>query len=273
MAKRIYLTAAAALTLLAACNGPNAPRPAPPPAPDLQTAPADQPPPPPLLGGPHDAPVDNGPLLGGPYATADKPGPLTTFRRPDGVEVTVMRPIPNPEDGGPAPPHRHGPDRIGDLLAQADQQAAKPRDLAQPSEAPVVTQPAPPSKLVEQARRAAPPPGAHHKVHIKPPASPKAVVPPPTKPSLVDHLSDDKVQTPAGETSPKSLLGWLLLLVAMVLAAAIARRMARASETRERARRAPARAAIEPAPETAQTSGAQTPTAETPPEPKAEPDP
>ncbi|HEX5379985.1 MAG TPA: hypothetical protein VFW47_15520, partial [Phenylobacterium sp.] len=29
------------------------------------------------------------------------PGALTTFRRPDGVKVTTMRPIPNPEDMAP----------------------------------------------------------------------------------------------------------------------------------------------------------------------------
>lgn len=247
MAKQTFLATAAALTLLAACNGPTAPRPSPPPQPETEAVL----PPPPLLGGPPEKPTDDGTLLGGPYATADKPGPLTTIHPPGGVETTVMRPIPNPEDGGPAPPRP----RVHDRIAGSGQAPAKPEALAP-------TQPVPAPKVVEQPKRAAPPHGAHHKAHIKPPVSPKAVVPPPAaptpKPSLVDRLSEDKVQTPGGETSPKSLLGLLLVLVAMVLLVAIARRMARAREARERARRAAAREAIAP----------ETPAAETPPEPE-----
>lgn len=280
MAKRTYLTAAAALMLLAACNGPSAPQPTPPARPDLETAPADLPPPAPLLGGPSEEEPDDQTLAGGPYASADRPGPLTTFRRPDGVEVTVMRPIPNPEDGGPAPPRHHVRDRIGDLLAQADQPRPEPRvtppeapGKAVPGEALAPTQPLPPPKVVEQAKRATPPHGVRHQIRIKPPTSPKDVVAPPTaaqaKPSLVDHLSDDKVRTPGGETTPKALLGGLLVLVAMVLLVAIARRMARAREARERARRSAKRAATEAAPP--ETQAAPAPAAEAPPEPKPEP--
>lgn len=253
MAKQTFLATAAALTLLAACNGPSVPQPTPPPRPDLETAPADLPPPP-LLGGPPEERADSGPLLGGPYATPDKPGPLTTFRRADGVEVTVMRPIPNPgEEARPAPRARvHG------RIAASGAPAAP---TARPTEALAPTEPLPPPKVVEQPKRAAAPHGAHRKAHIRPPVSPKAVVPPPAtptaKPSLVDRLSQDKVPTPGGETSPKSLLGLLLVVVAMALVVAIARRMARAREARERARRAAAREAIAP----------EAPTVETPPEP------
>lgn len=250
MAKQTFLATAAALTLLAACNGPSAPTPSPPPQPEPQTE--AELPPPPLLGGPPEERANDGTLSGGPYATADKPGPLTTVRRPDGVDVTVMRPIPNPEPGEPAPAHPRVRDRIAGV-------APTPAP-SKPVEALTPTEPVPPPKVVEQPKRAAPPHGAHHKVHIKPPASPQAVVPPPAapgpKPSLVDRLSEDKVQTPGGETSPKSLLGLLLVLVAMVLLVAIARRMARAREARERARRAAAREAIAP----------ETPAAETPPD-------
>jgi hypothetical protein len=254
MATQTILATAAALTLLAACNGPSVPQPTPPPRPDLETAPADRPPPP-LLGGPPEEHADSGPLLGGPYATPDEPGPLTTFRRADGVEVTVMRPIPNPGDeAAPAPRPR-----VHDRVAASGGQAAP---SARPAEALAPTEPLPPPKVVEQPRRAAPPHGAHRKAHIKPPVSPKAVVPTPAapaaKPSLVDRLSQDKVPTPGGETSPKSLLGLLLVLVAMVLVVAIARRMARAREARERARRAAAREAIAP----------EAPAAEAPPEPE-----
>jgi HAMP domain-containing protein len=251
MAKQTVLTAAA-LALLAACNGPTAPRPTPPPQPEPATE--AEAPPPPLLGGPRDETVDHGNLLGGPYATPEKPGPLTTFRRADGVEVTVMRPIPNPEEGRPAPRRGRGPTHAA---------VAPPAPIpapAKPAEALAPTTPLPPPKLVEQARRAPAPHGVHHKLHIRRPAGPRAVVPPPAppaaKPSLVDRMSDDRVRTPGGEASPKALLGGLLLLAAMVLLVAIARRLARAREARERARRAAARQVIE------------TPAAETPPEPK-----
>jgi hypothetical protein len=80
----------------------------------------------------------------------------------------------------------------------------------------------------------------------------------PAKPSLVDRLNQDQAPTPGGETSPRALLGGLLLLVAMVLLVAIARRVARAREARDRARRAAARTLVEP----------EAPTAETPPEPE-----
>jgi HAMP domain-containing protein len=258
MAKRIYLTAAAALTLLAACNGPSAPHPALPPQPEPQTQ--AELPPPPLLGGPPEAPAGET-LLGGPYATDDRPGPLTTFRRADGVEVTVMRPIPNPGDDAPiSPRHRAHADQAPVSPAASPSQAPPP---AQHAEALAPSQPVPPPKVVEHPRRAAPPHGVRHKTHIKPPVSPQAVVPPPATPSLVDRLSDDRVQTPGGETSPKALLGLLLVLVAMVLLVAIARRLARAREARERARRAAARQASTP-----ETEPPATPATETPPEPE-----
>lgn len=272
MAKRTYLISAAALTLLAACNGSSGPEPTPRPRPVLETAPADLPPPPPLLGGPAENTSDDGTLLGGPYATADKPGPLTTFRRPDGVEVTVMRPIPNPEDGGPIPPRHRTRDRIGDLLAAQAARDAAETNLQQPEAVAPVVRSAPEPKAVERSRRAAPPQGAHHRIQVRPPSIPTGVTPPPAanpaKPSLVDRLSEDKLHTPAGETTPKSLLGGALLLAAMVLLVAIARRMARAREARDKARRAAKRAATEPpAPE---TPAAPAPVAETPPEPKPE---
>jgi hypothetical protein len=256
MAKRICLTAAAALTLLAACNGPSAPHPAPPPQPEPRTQ--AESPPPPLLGGPPEAPAGDGTLLGGPYATEDKPGPLTTFRRADGVEVTVMRPIPNPGDDPPIAPHHRVHDRVTAIEPQLQAPvlpaaSVAPRPQVSPpakhAEALAPTQPAPSPKVVEHPKRAALPHGVHHKTHIKPPVSPQSVIPPPTapaKPSLMDRLSDDRVQTPGGETSPKALLGLLLVLVAMVLLVAIARRMARARENRERTRRAAARQAIAP---------------------------
>jgi len=267
MAKRTYLISAAALTLLAACNGSSGPEPTPQPRPDLETAPADLPPPAPLLGGPAEEPPENGTLLGGPYATADKPGPLTTFRRPDGVEVTVMRPIPNPEDGGPVPPRHRTPDRIGDLLAAQAARDAAETNLQQSKAVAPVVRPSLDPKVVERPKRAAPPYGAHHRIQVRPPAIPTDVTPPPAvnpaKPSLVDRLSDDKLQTPAGETTPKSLLGAVLLLAAMVLLVAIARRMARARDARDKARRAAKRAAAE--------TPAETPAVETPPEPEPEP--
>jgi hypothetical protein len=259
MAKQTFLAAAAALTLLAACNGPSVPQPTPPPRPDLQTAPADLPPPP-LLGGPPEERADGGTLLGGPYATPDKPGPLTTFRRADGVEVTVMRPIPNPGDEPPPAPRPRVHERVAASGGPAPVAAG-------PVEALAPTEPLPPPQVVEQAKPSAPPHGARHRVRIKPPASPKAVIAPPAvapaKPSLVDRLSQDKVPTPGGETTPKALLGGLLVLAAMVLLVAIARRIARAREARQRARRAAARQAIAPEPET--------PAADTPPEPEPKP--
>jgi hypothetical protein len=139
MAKQTLLTAAA-LILLTACNGPTVPHPAPPPQPEIQA----EPPPPPLLGGPREKPADDGALLGGPYATADKPGPLTTFRRADGVEVTVMRPIPNPE----APATHRSRDGAHERLAAAPPPSAGPGVALAP------TQPLPPPKVVEQPRPA-----------------------------------------------------------------------------------------------------------------------
>ncbi|MBP6546285.1 MAG: hypothetical protein KA220_06175 [Phenylobacterium sp.] len=95
--------ATAALLALAACSGPSSHEVAPPP--DAYT----QAPPPELMGAAPGARYDDSGLAGGPAGQQGAQGPayrapsrygdrLVTYRRADGVLVTAMRPVANPED-------------------------------------------------------------------------------------------------------------------------------------------------------------------------------
>ncbi|CAN5755760.1 hypothetical protein BH11PSE1_BH11PSE1_20320 [soil metagenome] len=94
--------ASMAVLTLAGCSGPTSHEVAPPP--DAYT----QAPPPELMGGAPGARADDSGLAGGPAGQYAEATPyrapsryvnrLVTYRRADGVLVTAMRPVPNPED-------------------------------------------------------------------------------------------------------------------------------------------------------------------------------
>ena len=176
----------AALLALAACSGPSSHEVAPPP--DDYT----QAPPPELMGGAPGARYDSSGLAGGPsggqttQSSAYRAPPrnvnrLVTYRRADGVLVTAMRPVPNPEDmsarerrlvyGNRYAPRAYvsAPPRVRRPAAEAYYAPAKPaaRPAAVAARPPVVAAKplapvakpvvAAPPKTVEQAKPAAAP--------------------------------------------------------------------------------------------------------------------
>lgn len=176
---------AAAVLAVAACS---------PPTPTYEQAhPAeyDEPEPPPLAGAPldepptvddHVAPEDLAGAPPHPEPPSGRRDGIVTFRRADGVEVTAMRPIPNPGEGlagGPpdeAPAaHAHG--ATEPAPAPQTSSAAPPPTKAQPPvEAPVASapapseRPAPPTRVTPLPARTAQGPVAA----VRPPPRPAA---------------------------------------------------------------------------------------------------
>jgi len=161
--RSLGLAAAASLLTLAACGAPTGPSGE---SPDYYTeAP---PPPPPLMGG---APArDQDGLMGGPPApvysndslpaAAERADGVVRFRRADGVLVTTMRPIPNPEDLSaadrrriygqpPAPQRATAPQRVYGQITpapRASQPAPVTRAPAAPAQVRAPAAPAPVAK-------------------------------------------------------------------------------------------------------------------------------
>ena len=203
----------AALLALAACSGPSSHEVAPPP--DAYT----QAPPPELMGGAPGARYDSSGLAGGPSgdqaaqgsAYRDPPrnlNRLVTYRRADGVLVTAMRPVPNPEDmsarerrlvyGNRYAPRANisAPPRVRRPAAQAYYAPAKP--VARPAvvaakPAVVAAKPLAPvakpvvaaaPKVVEQAKPAAAPKPTPTLAKAPQPTFPATGLPVPADPKL-----------------------------------------------------------------------------------------
>lgn len=160
--------AATVLLTVAGCSGPTSHEVSPPP--DAYT----QAPPPELMGAAPGAADDTG-LMGGPggarqIAPASRPASryadrLVTYRRADGVLVTAMRPVPNPEDmsarerrlvyGGRYAPRAHvssGTRARHAEAAQAYYAPAKPRPAVAAKPAVAAARPAPVAKPVIAAK-------------------------------------------------------------------------------------------------------------------------
>lgn len=174
----LHGAALVALTTIAGCSGPAPHETTPPPS-------AYREPPPPALMGDSPSSADHSGLAGGPAGSGPAllgPSPnsnpkylmrLVTYRRADGVLVTAMRPVPNPEDLAPddrrtiygtryAPraflAAGHGRRHV-EVAVQPASQLAPPRQAgakAAPPKPITVAKLAPP-KIVEQARPAAAP--------------------------------------------------------------------------------------------------------------------
>lgn len=212
---------AAALLALAACSGPSSHEIAPPP--DAYT----QAPPPELMGGAPGARYDDSGLAGGPGGgqsaqnSAYRAPPrnvnrLVTYRRADGVLVTAMRPVPNPEDmsarerrlvyGNRYAPRAYvsAPPRVRRPAAEAYYAPARPaaRPAAVAARPPVVAAKplapvarpvvAAPPKAVEQAKPAAAPKPAPALAKAPQPTFPVAGLSVPADPKLA------KLQTAVG---------------------------------------------------------------------------
>ena len=218
--------ASVAVLTLAGCSGPTSHEVAPPP--DAYT----QAPPPELMGGAPGASADDSGLAGGPGGQYAPPpasrapsryvNSLVTYRRADGVLVTAMRPVPNPEDMSPSerrlvygaryaprayvsagPRIRHPAQAYDAAPARvAAKPPAKPAVVAaRPPLAPVAKPVAPaarpviaaaPPKTVEQARPAPTPKAAPVLAAAPQPVFPAAGLPVPADPNLA------KLQTAVG---------------------------------------------------------------------------
>ena len=212
--------ATAALLALAACSGPSPHEVAPPP--DAYT----QAPPPELMGGAPGARYDDSGLAGGPagrqgaqgsaYRAPSRYGDrLVTYRRADGVLVTAMRPVPNPEDmsarerrmvyGNRYAPRAYvsAPPRSRRPAAQAYYAPAKPaaRPVVAAKPAVVAAKPLAPvakpviaaaPKVIEQAKPAPAPKPAPVLATAPQPAFPATGLPVPGDPRLA------KLQTAVG---------------------------------------------------------------------------
>lgn len=212
--------ATAALLALAACSGPSPHEVAPPP--DAYT----QAPPPELMGGAPGARYDSSGLAGGPAGLQDAQGSayrapsrhgdrLVTYRRADGVLVTAMRPVPNPEDmsarerrmvyGNRYAPRAHvsTPPRARRPAAQAYYAPAKPaaRPIVAAKPAVVAARPVAPAakpvvaaapKVIEQTKPAPAPKSAPVLAKAPQPAFPASGLPLPADPQLA------KLQTAVG---------------------------------------------------------------------------
>ncbi|MDO8323736.1 MAG: stalk-specific protein X [Phenylobacterium sp.] len=216
----------AALLALAACSGPSSHEVAPPP--DAYT----QAPPPELMGGAPGARYDSSGLAGGPsggqaaQGSAYREPPrnvnrLVTYRRADGVLVTAMRPVPNPEDmsarerrlvyGNRYAPRAYvsAPPRVRRPASQAYYAPAKPvarPAVAAPRPAVVAAKPLAPKplapaakpvvaaapKVIEQAKPAEAPKPAPVLAKTPQPTFPATGLPAPADPKLA------KLQTAVG---------------------------------------------------------------------------
>ena len=159
-----------------------------------------------------------------------------------------MRPIPNPEDTGATrsvtPANRHA-----SRVHHAHHRPPRPRTAAPDIAHPLPpTRPIPPAQTVENPKPAPVVTPGPASALVQPPAGPVAPLPTPTpasRPSWGDRFSGDSMNLPGlGPVSTRSFAGGMLVLLAMIIVVAIARRMANAREARERARAREARAAL-----------------------------
>jgi len=229
---------ALALTL-AACTPPP-PEPTQPPG--VEAAPPTTP-----EAAPPQAKDDGTGLLGGPAGDDRDANGLTTFRRADGVEVTTMRPIPNPGDEGLAGAsqpvtaeatesaeepyaapmrhhhrgHRHGHVMAGSAMAQSAPAHPQPKVVAPPGKTQSIPIP---------AHR----PNSHAALKPVPTPTSPVVAPAPDASTQPAGAPDDLVIPGVGRVPAKSLLAFLLVLGGMGLLAAIARNLSARQEAERR---------------------------------------
>ena len=262
--------ATAALLALAACSGPNSHEVAPPP--DAYT----QAPPPELMGAAPGARYDDSGLAGGPAGQQGAQGSayrapsshgdrLVSYRRADGVLVTAMRPVPNPEDMSTrerrlvygnryaprayvsTPPRARRPDAQAHYAPARP--AARPAMVAKPAAKPAVVaaKPLPPvakpviaaaPKAIEQAKPAPAPKPAPVLAQAPQPSFPATGLPVPTDPKLAqlqaavggEVASGSKLTVP--DTVTKGQAGQVSLSLPQTLLATIQREAAKLGLTK-----------------------------------------
>lgn len=195
------LAATLGLLALAGCSAPSAP--------DAHSGDyrAEASPPPPLMGGAPDPAQDGSGLMGGvpgevhqgqalPAAASRHEG-VVSFRRADGVLVTTMRPIANPEDMTAEERRRVYGDRPARAATVPSQRAYSPDARVAPapvrSPAPVAAAPAAPAKPAPAAK--APTPSAPQA------SAPAAKAPAPKAPAAPAPVTSAPAPAPEAETS------------------------------------------------------------------------